>query len=281
VYEPIIQHEPLIRLFCSVGVLILLAAIEWLLPRRPRTIARRSRWPGNLGIAVLDSFLVRIILPTGAVTFAILAERWKWGLFHHLNWPASIEVMASVLVLDLAIYFQHRLFHGVPLLWRLHRMHHADLDVDVTTGNRFHPIEILLSMGIKFGVVAALGAPALSVLLFEILLNASSLFNHSNIRIPLRLEPALRWIVVTPDMHRVHHSILVRETNSNYGFNFPLWDRFFRTYRPQPEAGHANMILGLETFRDPNELRLTKIITQPFRSPTSASSSTPASDAVA
>jgi len=160
-------------------------------------------------------------------------------------------------------------------------MHHADLDVDVTTGNRFHPIEILLSMGIKFGVVAALGAPALSVLLFEILLNASSLFNHSNIRIPLRLEPALRWIVVTPDMHRVHHSILVRETNSNYGFNFPLWDRFFRTYRPQPEAGHANMILGLETFRDPNELRLTKIITQPFRSPTSASSSTPASDAVA
>ena len=171
----------------------------------------------------------------------------------------------SFLVLDFAIYLQHRLFHGVPLLWRLHRVHHADLDVDATTGNRFHPIEILLSMAIKFGVIAAIGAPALGVLLFEILLNATSLFNHANLRIPNWLEPGLRWLVVTPDMHRVHHSIHRDETDSNFGFNLPWWDRMFRTYRPQPRDGHEGITLGIGQFRDEKDLRFWRTLTQPFR----------------
>ena len=167
--------------------------------------------------------------------------------------------------MDLAIYLQHRVFHYVPVLWRLHRVHHADLDVDVTTGVRFHPLEILMSLGIKFVVIVSLGAPALSVLGFEILLNATSMFNHSNVRLPQAVERVLRWFVVTPDMHRVHHSVLRRETDSNFGFNLPWWDRLFGTYRGQPEAGHEGMTLGIEPFRDPKELRLGRMLTQPFR----------------
>lgn len=171
------------------------------------------------------------------------------------------------MVLELAIYWQHRLFHLVPVLWRLHRMHHADLDVDVTTGARFHPCEILLSLGLKFLVIAALGVPAVSVLVFEVLLNATAMFNHSNVRLPEPLERVLRCIVITPDLHRVHHSILRHETDSNFGFNLPWWDWLFRTYRSQLEAGHAGMTLGLEHFRDPKELRLDRMLTQPFRQP--------------
>jgi sterol desaturase/sphingolipid hydroxylase (fatty acid hydroxylase superfamily) len=171
----------------------------------------------------------------------------------------------GVILLDLAIYLQHVLFHAVPALWRLHRMHHADLEFDVTTGTRFHPIEILLSMGIKLGVVAAFGMPAVSVLIFEVLLNATSMFNHGNVRIPLSVDRVLRWIVVTPDMHRVHHSISPRETNSNFGFNLPWWDRLFGTYRDQPAAGHEGMTIGIEQFRDPRELRLDRMLVQPFR----------------
>jgi sterol desaturase/sphingolipid hydroxylase (fatty acid hydroxylase superfamily) len=167
--------------------------------------------------------------------------------------------------LDLAIYLQHVLFHAVPALWRLHRVHHADLEIDVTTGARFHPIEILLSMGIKLGVVAALGTPAAAVLIFEVLLNATSMFNHSNVRMPLWLDRVVRWVVVTPDMHRVHHSIVARETNSNFGFNLPWWDRLFGTYRAQPAAGHEAMIIGIDQFRDPAERRLDRMLTQPFR----------------
>lgn len=173
--------------------------------------------------------------------------------------------MLGVLLLDLAIYLQHVLFHAVPALWRLHRMHHADLEFDVTTGTRFHPIEILLSMGIKLGVVVAFGMPAVSVLIFEVLLNATSMFNHANVRIPLSIDRALRWMVVTPDMHRVHHSIITRETNSNFGFNLPWWDRLFGTYRDQPAAGHEGMTIGIEQFRDPRELRLDRMLSQPFR----------------
>jgi sterol desaturase/sphingolipid hydroxylase (fatty acid hydroxylase superfamily) len=157
------------------------------------------------------------------------------------------------------------LFHAVPVLWRLHRVHHADLEIDVTTGARFHPIEILLSMGIKLGVIAALGTPAVAVLLFEVLLNATSMFNHSNVRMPARLDRVLRWIVVTPDMHRVHHSIVVHETNSNFGFNLPWWDRLFGTYRDQPAARHETMTVGIEQFRNPVEQRLDRMLTQPFR----------------
>jgi sterol desaturase/sphingolipid hydroxylase (fatty acid hydroxylase superfamily) len=199
------------------------------------------------------------------VGLSVFAQREGWGLFNYLAWPSAAEVIASFLVLDLATYLQHRLFHGVPILWRLHRMHHADLDVDATTGNRFHPIEILLSMAIKFGVIAGVGAPMLSVLLFEILLNATSLFNHANLRIPRWLEPGLRWIVVTPDMHRVHHSIHRDETDSNYGFNLPIWDRLFGTYRLEPRDGHEGMTLGTEDFREEKELKLWRMLTQPFR----------------
>jgi len=200
-----------------------------------------------------------------AVGVALVAEAHGLGLFNVLPLPAWIGVVASVILLDLAIYFQHVLFHAVPVLWRLHRMHHADLDIDVSTGLRFHPIEILLSMVIKLAVVIALGAPAIAVLIFEVLLNATSMFNHSNVHIPERLDGVVRWFVVTPDMHRVHHSIVARETNSNFGFNLPWWDRLFGTYRAQPAAGHEAMKIGIEQFRDPRELRLDRMLLQPFR----------------
>jgi sterol desaturase/sphingolipid hydroxylase (fatty acid hydroxylase superfamily) len=213
----------------------------------------------------VDSLVSRIFLPTGAVGLALIAQRQGWGLFNALEWPSWAEVAISAIILDLAIYFQHRLFHGVPVLWRLHRMHHADLDVDATTGNRFHPIEILLSMAIKFGVIVAIGAPLLGVLLFEILLNGTSLFNHANIRVPTWLETVLRLVVVTPDMHRVHHSIHRDETDSNFGFNLPWWDRIFRTYRAQPRDGHDGITFGIQQFRDEKELRLLRMLAQPFR----------------
>ena len=216
-------------------------------------------------MAVLDSILGRIVAPTGAVGFALFAEERGWGLFNMVALPVWLELLLALFLLDLAIYLQHRLFHYVPVLWRLHRMHHADLDVDVTTGARFHPVEILLSLGIKFLVVVPLGAPPLAVLLFEIALNATSMFNHTNVWLPPAIERLLRWLVVTPDMHRVHHSIIRRETDSNFGFNFPWWDRLFGTYRPRPEAGHEAMTLGIGQFRDPRELRLDRMLTQPFR----------------
>src|SRR5215467_5814385 len=186
------------------------------------------------------------------------------GIFG-LGLPTWVTVPLAVMALDLAIYLQHVLFHAVPTLWRLHRMHHADLELDATTGTRFHPIEIILSMGIKLGVVAALGAPAVAVLAFEVLLNVTSIFNHGNVRMPVWLDRGLRWIVVTPDMHRVHHSILASETNSNFGFNLPWWDRLFGTYRDQPAVGHLGMILGIEQFREAAEQRLGRMLTQPFR----------------
>jgi sterol desaturase/sphingolipid hydroxylase (fatty acid hydroxylase superfamily) len=216
-------------------------------------------------VAVLDTVLARVVAPAGAVGFAMFAEERGWGLFNMVALPVWLELLLELLLLDLAIYLQHRLFHYVPALWRLHRMHHADLDVDVTTGARFHPVEILLSLGIKFLVVVPLGAAPLAVLLFEIVLNGTSMFNHSNVRVPPAIERLLRWLVVTPDMHRVHHSIVRRETDSNFGFNFSWWDRLFGTYRPQPEAGHQAMTLGIGQFRDPRELRLDRMLTQPFR----------------
>jgi sterol desaturase/sphingolipid hydroxylase (fatty acid hydroxylase superfamily) len=216
-------------------------------------------------VSALDTFVTRIVAPAGAVGFATFAEKRGYGLFHSIAWPAWLELLLVLLVLDLALYLQHRVFHYLPVLWRLHRVHHADLDVDVTTGARFHPIEILLSLGIKFVFILALGASTASVLLFEILLNATSLFNHSNVHMRETVERVIRWLVVTPDMHRTHHSILRRETDSNYGFNFPWWDRIFHTYRAQPEAGHDRMTLGIERFRDVEELRFNRILSQPFR----------------
>jgi sterol desaturase/sphingolipid hydroxylase (fatty acid hydroxylase superfamily) len=242
-----------------------MAIWEFIEPRRTETIGRSWRWPNNLGVVAMDAALVRILFPTTTVAVALVAEAHGLGLFNVVSLHAYMGVVASVILLDLAIYFQHVLFHAVPVLWRLHRMHHADLDIDVTTGLRFHPIEILLSTVIKLVVVIALGAPAVAILLFEVLLNATSMFNHSNVRIPKSFDRVLRWFVVTPDMHRVHHSILARETNSNFGFNLPWWDRLFGTYRTQPAAGHEAMTIGIEQFRDPRELGLDRMLLQPFR----------------
>ena len=261
----VVAHEPAVRLTIFIAVFGLIAIYEAVAPRRPRMISRRIRWPNNLAIPLLNTLLVRTLFPATAVGMAILAEERGWGLFHFVApLPAWLVVMAAVVLLDLAIYLQHVLVHAVPLLWRLHRMHHADLDVDVTTGARFHPIEIVLSMILKFGVIVALGAPPLAVLVFEVLLSAGSLFNHANLRLSPRADGVLRWLVVTPDMHRVHHSVEPMETNSNFGFTLPWWDRLCGTYRAQPAAGHEGMILGLAQFRTPNDLRLDRLLLQPF-----------------
>jgi sterol desaturase/sphingolipid hydroxylase (fatty acid hydroxylase superfamily) len=231
------SSEPVIRVTFFLGVFIVVAAWEAMAPRRERQLPRRARWPANLGIIALNTALVRLLLPTTAVAFALLEEQRGWGLLNNLDLPHWLAFVLAVLALDLAIYLQHVLFHAVPTLWRLHRMHHADLDIDVTTGARFHPIEIAASMLLKLAAIAALGAPAEAVLVFEILLNATAMFNHANLRLPEDLDQALRWIVVTPDMHRVHHSIIPCETNSNFGFNMPWWDRLFGTYRPNRRPG--------------------------------------------
>jgi sterol desaturase/sphingolipid hydroxylase (fatty acid hydroxylase superfamily) len=261
----VMSNEPIVRFIVFGAVLGAMAAWELAAPRRKQELGRKTRWPGNLGIVLLDTLLVRLIFPMGAVAAALAAENRGWGLFNAIDLPAGAAIVASFILLDLAIYLQHVLFHAVPALWRLHRMHHADLEFDVTTGVRFHPVEILLSMVIKLGVVTAIGAPALAVLIFEVLLNATSMFNHGNVALPARLDRVLRWMVVTPEMHRVHHSIKARETNSNLGFNLPWWDRLFGTYRAQPEAGHLGMTIGITQFRDPAEQRLDRMLTQPFR----------------
>jgi sterol desaturase/sphingolipid hydroxylase (fatty acid hydroxylase superfamily) len=263
--DAFLPYEPMIRLGAFAGIFAVMAFWELLAPRRDLEFGRGLRWPNNLGVLVVDTLVLRLVFPTAAVGLALVAEAQGWGLFNAFAVPGWLAVISSVILLDLAIYLQHVLFHAVPALWRLHRMHHADLAFDVSTGVRFHPIEILLSMLIKLTLVAALGIPALGVLLFEVLLNATSMFNHGNVRMPERLDRVLRWIVVTPDMHRVHHSATPRETNSNFGFNLPWWDRLFGTYRAQPAAGHDAMIIGIEQFRDPGELRLDRMLLQPFR----------------
>ncbi len=222
------------------------------------------RWLSNLGLIALDTLAVRLLLPLTAVALAALAQEHGWGLFHVLGLPDWLAVLLAVVALDFAIYLQHVLFHAVPLLWRLHMVHHADLDFDVTTGLRFHTMEILLSMGIKLAVVALLGAPALGVLIFEVLLNATSMFNHGNVRLPGWLDRLLRLAVVTPEMHRVHHSVHPRETNSNFGFNLPWWDHLFGTYRAQPADGHEHMTIGLSQFRDERVDRLPWMLLLPF-----------------
>lgn len=260
-----LAHEPLVRLACFIVVFAGMALWEWLAPRRVQAIHRRIRWPNNLGISALNTGVLRIIFPTAGVGMAIFAAAHSWGVLNIVNPPPWIAVVLSIVLLDLAIYAQHAAFHAVPFLWRLHRMHHADLEFDVTTGLHFHPIEIILSMVIKLAVISGLGAPALGVLIFELLLNATSMFNHGNVRLATAVDRILRWAVVTPEMHRVHHSIVRRETDSNYGFNLPWWDRLFGTYRAQPAAGHEAMTIGIPQFRDPAELRLDRLLLQPFR----------------
>ena len=263
-------NEATIRLGAFIGVFTTMALWEAVAPRRPSSYSRLARWPSNVAIVALNTVLLRILLPATAVSLALLAAQRNWGLLNNLRLPWWSTVVVSVVLLDLATYLQHVMFHAVPALWRLHRMHHADLDIDLTTGARFHPIEIILSMLIKFGVVAALGASAVGVLIFEVLLNATSMFNHGNVRIPVGLDSWLRWFGVTPDMHRIHHSILVGETNSNFGFNLPWWDRLLGTYRAQPAAGHEGMTIGIEQFRVGRELWLDRMLLQPFRGPAGA-----------
>ena len=263
----LLAHEPEVRLGFFAGVLAAVALWEALKPRRSRTHSRWRRWPSNLGIVALNTGLLRLVFPAAAVGLAYAARAGDFGLFNALAWPGWLEILLAVALLDLAIYLQHVLVHAVPALWRLHRMHHADLDFDVTTGARFHPLEILLSMGLKLMVVAALGAAPVAVLVFEVLLNATAMFNHANAGLPPAIDRVLRWLLVTPDMHRVHHSAVPHETNSNFGFNLPWWDRLFGTYRDAPAAGHAAMTIGLGQFRDARELWLDRLLTQPFRGP--------------
>ena len=263
--EGILAYELPIRLGCFLGVLAIVALLEVPAPRRRRHLSRWARWPGNLGVAAVNAALVRALIPAGGVGVALLAADRDWGVLNRLAMPAWLAIPISVLALDLAIYLQHVLFHAVPALWRVHRVHHADPDFDVTTGARFHPIEIVLSMGLKLAVVAALGIPAVAVLVFEVLLNATSMFNHGNLRLPVGIDRVLRRVLVTPDMHRVHHSILPREADSNFGFNVPWWDRLLGTYRDQPADGHEGMSLGVGQFRSPVDQRLDRMLLQPLR----------------
>lgn len=260
-----LNNEPVTRMSVFLGVLVVMALWEIWSPRRRIEIPRVLRWSNNLALVVIDTFVVRLVFPLAAVGLAIMMQEQGWGLFNVVGFPVWIEVILCVVLLDFAIYLQHVVFHHVPVLWRLHRMHHADIAIDVTTGLRFHPLEIVLSMAFKLLLVLVLGPPAIAVLIFEVVLNASALFNHSNIRLPKAVDAILRLIIVTPDMHRVHHSIDPSETNSNYGFNVPWWDRLLGTYIAQPKAGHDDMDIGLELFRARRELWIDRMIMQPLR----------------
>lgn len=263
--EALLAHEPIVRLSAFFGIFIIMAVLELIAPRRPLSVSKKLRWFSNLGIVVLNTALARVILPMAPVAFAFLAAERGWGVFNLLNWNGWVELALTVILMDFAIWLQHVMVHAIPMLWRLHRMHHADLDYDVTTGARFHPVEIILSLGIKFCVIALSGASPVAVLVFEVLLNATAMFNHSNVKLPLGLDAILRLFVVTPDMHRVHHSAIPRECNSNFGFNLPWWDRLFGTYIAQPKDGHDGMTIGLDMFRDEKDERLDQMLIQPFR----------------
>ena len=256
----------LIRLSAFIASFTLLVFAERLAPRRRRTFALRQRWAGNLGLMAVDTIVLRTVPAITAVGVAALAHAKGWGLLGAIvSLPTWLDVVVSVIVLDLAIYFQHRLFHAVPALWRLHRVHHTDPEFDVTTGVRFHPVEMLLSLGFKAVVIAGLGPPVAAVLLFEVLLNAGSLFSHANLRLPAPVDGLLRALLVTPDMHRVHHSSDPVETDSNFGFTLSWWDRLFGTYRGQPRAGHDAMTIGIEGFAAHAVLGLHRLLIQPLQ----------------
>ncbi len=260
--------EQTVRLAFFFGTLAVIAFWEIVAPRRVLTDNKGRRWFANLSLVVIDTAVVRFLLPVLPVSLALLAQERGWGVLNVVILPYWIKIALAVVALDFVIYLQHLLFHFLPILWRLHRMHHTDLDIDVTTGNRFHPLEIIISIWIKLAAVALIGPSVLAVVIFEVLLNATSQFNHGNIRIPETVDRWLRLVIVTPDMHRVHHSVIPRETNSNFGFNLPWWDRLCGTYRSQPEQGHFGMSIGLKEFRDATQLRLGKLLLQPFdRSP--------------
>jgi sterol desaturase/sphingolipid hydroxylase (fatty acid hydroxylase superfamily) len=262
----VVANEPALRLGFFVGVFAVIGLWEVAAPRRALTASKAMRWASNLGLVALNTAMLRLAFPLAAAGFAAFCAANGWGLLNHFRVPFWLAVPIGAIAMDFVIWLQHVMVHAVPALWRVHRVHHADADYDVTTGARFHPIEIALSMLIKVATIAVLGPPVLAVVVFEVLLNATSMFNHGNIRIPLGVDRVLRLLVVTPDMHRVHHSVDEDETNSNFGFNLPWWDRLFGTYRAQPRAGHDAMTIGIHGHRDPREVaRLDGMLLLPFR----------------
>ena len=262
----VLANEPTIRLGFFIGIFAVIGFWELLAPRRTLTVSKALRWTSNLGLVMLNTALLRLIFPLAGVGLAAFCAENGWGILNHFPVPFWVAVPLAVIAMDFVIWLQHVMVHAVPLLWRLHRVHHADLDYDVTTGARFHPIEIVLSMLIKFATIVVLGPPVVAVVIFEVLLNATAMFNHGNIGLPARLDRILRWVVVTPDMHRVHHSIEDDETNSNFGFNLPWWDRLLGTYRDQPRAGQTGMTIGIRDHGDPREVsRLDGMLLLPFR----------------
>ena len=261
----LLENEIQVRLGFFFGVFVVMALWEVVAPRRQLIIPKLQRWTNNLALVFLNSLLLRLLFPAAAVGMAVFANEQEWGIFNYYHVSFPVAVISSVIIMDGIIYLQHIMVHAVPVLWRLHRVHHADPDFDVTTGARFHPLEIILSMLIKFAVIIVLGPPVIAVIIFEILLNATAMFNHSNVSLNLTVDKYLRLFVVTPDMHRVHHSVEVDETNSNFGFNLPWWDRLSGTYREQPRAGHKNMKIGIHQFNQPSQVtRLHKMLILPF-----------------
>jgi sterol desaturase/sphingolipid hydroxylase (fatty acid hydroxylase superfamily) len=262
------QSDGLIRLAIFASVFVVMALIELLWPKRRLIVSKQRRWFTNIGISVVGTLLLRLMtmlaVPIAAIAAAFYAEQHQIGLLNQVSWPEWIKVVVALLVLDLAIWVQHWASHKVPLFWRLHQVHHADRDIDVTTAVRFHPVEIGLSMLWKIVVVVPLGAPPLAVFLFEVILNACAMFNHANIALPQWLDRIVRLVIVTPDMHRVHHSVLRREHNTNYGFNLSLWDRLFRTYTAKPEGGHQGMTIGLPPYQSEAPTRLGWSLWLPF-----------------
>jgi sterol desaturase/sphingolipid hydroxylase (fatty acid hydroxylase superfamily) len=263
--ETILQNEPAIRLGFFIGIFVLMALWELASPRRKLAVSKMSRWGNNLGLVIINSVILRLVFPAGAIGIAAFAASNGWGLLNYYEQPLAIAILLSVVAMDFVIYLQHVLVHAIPLLWRLHRVHHADLDYDLTTGARFHTLEIIISMLIKFATIVALGPPVVAVVIFEVILNGMSMFNHANVKLPLPVDRALRLLVVTPDMHRVHHSVEENEANSNYGFNLAIWDRLFGTYIDQPRAGHEGMTIGIHQLRDPKQVnRLPGMLLLPF-----------------
>jgi len=264
-YEFITENEKTIRLSFFLGILSIMAIWEIIAPKRALTVSKALRWSNNLGLVFFNSFILRLIFPAAAVGMAAFATDHGWGLLNYYQLPLLPAMIISIIAMDFVIYLQHVLVHAVPVLWRLHRVHHADLDYDVTTGARFHTIEIILSMLIKFATIVVLGAPVVAVIIFEVVLNAMAMFNHGNVGLPTSLDKLLRFFVVTPDMHRIHHSIEDDEANSNFGFNLSWWDRLFGTYREQPRAGHEGMTIGIRTFRETKQASwITGMLAMPF-----------------
>jgi len=266
VTEFVLQYEKEVRLGFFFGMLLIIGLWELIAPRRALTVSKLVRWANNLGLVFFNSFIVRLLFPMAAIGVASLAQENGWGLLNHVELPLWLSIVIAIVVMDLVIYLQHVMVHAIPVLWRLHRVHHADPDYDVTTGARFHTLEIILSMGIKFGTIVLLGPAVVAVIMFEVILNATAMFNHGNIGLPKSIDKVLRFVLVTPDMHRVHHSIEDDETNSNFGFSLTWWDHLFGTYRDQPRAGHENMTIGIRQFTEVKDVSwISGMLSLPFR----------------